>query len=311
MSFILCLLGASNFVLAQNSISGNIVDTDTNEPLVGVSIIIKGTVAGTITDASGNFTLNSKTTPPFTLVISSIGYQTQEVLFDGSNNSLSISLSEQTITGQEVVVSASKVEESILESPVTIEKMDLLAIRNSPSSNFYEALQNIKGVDMNTQSINFQAPNTRGFGGNANFRMLQLIDGVDNQGPGLAFSPGNLIGISEIDVESVELLPGASSVLYGPGAINGTLLINSKNPFQYQGFSGYAKVGVMHINSNAAPTSPMYDVGFRYAKAFNDRFAFKVNVGFVQALDWHAADYRNRATVNGAQFGTDETNQRN
>ena len=90
---------------------------------------------------------------------------------------------------------------------------------------------------MTTSSLTFKTPSTRGFNGSGNLRFNQLVDGMDNQAPGLNFSVGGVIGLTELDVESMELLPGASSALYGPGGMNGTLLINSKNPFRYQGLS--------------------------------------------------------------------------
>ena len=67
---------------------------------------------------------------------------------------------------------------------------------------------------------------------------------MDNAAPGLNFAAGNLVGINEIDIQSVELLPGAASALYGANAIKGILLMNSKSPFDFPGFSAYIKSGV-------------------------------------------------------------------
>ncbi len=298
----------TGFAKAQTTISGTITDAETGEALIGVSVAIQGTVTGTVTDAGGNFSLATRTAPPFQLVFSSVGYQGQSLEITDSQSNISVQLASQTIAGQEVVVSASRVEESILESPVTIEKMDINAIRNSASANFYDALANIKGVDMATQSITFSSPNTRGFGATGNTRMLQLIDGIDNQAPGLNFAPGNLVGIPELDVESLELLPGASSVLYGPGAINGTLLMNSKSPFLYQGLSVNAKVGANHFNEENVDVNPYYDLSLRYAKAFNNKFAFKINLAYFQAYDWNAEDYRSKTIgASGIQTGIDQS----
>lgn len=221
----------SSIALAQTTISGTVTDSETKETLVGVNIIVKGKVIGTITDLSGKFTLNVNQEPPFTLVFSMVGYNSQEVEITGGVSNLSISLSESSILGQEVVISASRVEESIMKSPVSVEKMDIIAIREVPQASFYDALNNMKGVEMSTQSLTFKSFNTRGFNANGNVRTVQMIDGMDNQAPGLNFSVGNIVGISELDLESVELLPGASSALYGPNAINGILLMNSKKPF--------------------------------------------------------------------------------
>jgi iron complex outermembrane recepter protein len=292
---------------AQNTLKGRIIDDADNQPLIGVNIVIKGTINGTTTNSQGEFKIQTQSQPPFELVFSMVGYENQSIVFEDWNDDISISLKEQTTQGKEVVISASRVEESVLQSTVTIEKLDLLQLRNSASSSFYDALKNLKGVDVTTHSLTFQAPNTRGFGANSNLRMLQLIDGVDNQGPGLGFSPGNLLGASELDIESVELLPGASSVLFGPGAINGTLLMKSKSPFEYQGLSSYVRFGMNNFNSKSANPSPLLDFGFRYAKALNDKFAFKINMSYLEAQDWHANDYRNRTTSNGVQFGTDNS----
>jgi outer membrane receptor protein involved in Fe transport len=228
LSMALFLSLGTTIALAQTTISGTVTDADTKETLVGVNILVKGKVIGTITDLSGKFTLNVNQAPPFTLVFSMVGFGSKEVEVTGGVSNLAVELAEVTILGQEVVVSASRVEESILRSPVSVEKMDIIAIRDVPQASFYDALNNMKGVEMSTQSLTFKSFNTRGFNANGNVRTVQMIDGMDNQAPGLNFSVGNIVGISELDLESVELLPGAASALYGPNAINGILLMNSK-----------------------------------------------------------------------------------
>ena len=106
---------------------------------------------------------------------------------------------------------------------------------------------------------------------------------MDTQAPALNFPIGNLNGPSALDVESVELIPGASSALYGPNAFNGVLLINSKNPFDYQGLSATMKLGVNHLGKDASTdASPMYDFSIRYAKAIRDKFAYKINFSFMR-----------------------------
>jgi outer membrane receptor protein involved in Fe transport len=227
-------------------------------------------------------------------VVSAVGFENQEKEISGSESNLDFKLNEQIIMGKEVVVSASRVEESILQSPVSIEKMDIRTIRDSPAPSFYDALANIKGIDLNTQSLTFKSVNTRGFNANGNARLVQLIDGMDNQAPGLNFSVGNIVGMSELDVESVEVLPGAASALYGPNAIQGIVLMTSKSPFQYQGLSATAKIGVMNIGRSGVDPNAMQDYSFRYAKAFNNKFAFKVNASYLRAIDWRATDARDK-----------------
>src|SRR5690554_1985230 len=168
-SFSLFLLAVLYFsppeIHAQGTtIAGIVKDADSGEPLIGVNILVKGQVIGTITNLEGRFRLQITQSPPLTLVFSMVGYASQEQEITGNNVSdININLREQTILGQEIVVSASRVEESILQSPVSIEKMDILAIRNSPSDNYYKAIGNLKGVDVTSSSINFQIINARGF----------------------------------------------------------------------------------------------------------------------------------------------------
>ena len=161
-----------------------------------------------------------------------------------------IILSESVLPGEEVVVSASLFEQNILTAPVSIEKLDIIDIEQSSAANFYDELYKIKGVDMIVQSLSMRFPNTRWFNGNTNYRINQLVDGVNNSAPGLSFSPGNIFGLVQLDVESVELVVGASSALYGPGGMNGTLLMTSKNPFDYQGLSISLQGGIMHLSNN-------------------------------------------------------------
>ncbi|WP_421798964.1 TonB-dependent receptor [Haliscomenobacter sp.] len=277
-------------VMAQ-TITGSISDAATQKPLSGVNVSIAKQKEGTVSDADGKFALNSTVKPPFIVQVSLVGYATQEVAVN-SESQLNIQLFAQTEELDQVVVSASRVEERILRSPVSIEKMDAKAIQLSPSANFYDALLNMKSVDLITSSLTYKQINTRGFNSTGNSRFLQLVDGVDNQSAGLGFAMGNLFGPHDLDVHSVELIPGAASALYGPIAFNGMLQTRTKSPFDFQGLSVQSKVGVNHLNDGTDfGAKPFYDLALRYAKAINDRFAFKINAAYLTGTDWYANDY--------------------
>lgn len=288
---ILLLLLGTTTVFAQTNISGKVTDAATGDALAGVNIVVKGKVVGTITDANGNFSLKVTDSPPVTLVFSFVGYKSSETTISETNaTGVEVKLEEQTLLGQEVVVSASRVEESILQSPVTIEKIDLIGIQQTPAPEFYDALANVKGVQFTSSSLNFPQINTRGFATIANVRFVQLVDWMDVSAPLLNFPTGNIVGLSELDAESMELVPGAASALYGPNAFNGILIMTSKSPFEYQGLSAQAKLG-MTTSDAQGESYPMYNFNVRYAKAFNNKFAFKVNFGFMDAEDWRGNDY--------------------
>lgn len=290
LSAISILLLFTQVTLAQTRISGTVSD-DQGQPLAGANVLIKGKVTGTVTAADGSFQLNTSVAPPLTLIISMVGYARHEVELTDAGSPVRVSLSESNEIMNEVVITASRVEESIMSSPVTIEKMSVTDIRETPSFSFYEGLQNLKGVEMVTSGLTFKQINTRGFNHTGNSRFLQLIDFVDNQTPGLGFSVGNMLGAPDLDMESAELIPGAASALYGPVAFNGVLHMRTKDPFQYPGLSAQAKVGFNHFNEEYADPHPMYDFAIRYAKSYNDRFAFKINASYFTGLDFFATNY--------------------
>ncbi|HRH59789.1 MAG TPA: TonB-dependent receptor, partial [Chitinophagaceae bacterium] len=243
LSIAVICISTGLFAQTLTSVTGTVKNSKTKEGIPAVSIVIKGSVVGAFTDEKGNFKFTTVQKPPFTLVISSVGYSDKEVEFTGSG-SLSVEMDVAYALGQEIVVAASRLPERILEAPVSIERVSASSIRNAPGANYYDALGNLKGVDVTTSSYTFKTVSTRGFNGSGNLRFNQLVDGMDNSAPSLNFSVSNVIGLTELDVDNMELLSGASSALYGSGGMNGTLLINSKNPFKYQGVSFQIKQGV-------------------------------------------------------------------
>ncbi|HCO85777.1 MAG TPA: hypothetical protein DIT95_19910, partial [Arenibacter sp.] len=203
-----------------------------------------------------------------------------------NNQTILVVLNEEQTSLDEVVISASRTPERVFESPVTVERFGLSEIQNTASADFYDGLENLKGVDVNTNSLTFKSVNTRGFASFANTRFMQLVDGMDNSSPALNFPIGNLVGMIETDVLSVELLPGASSALYGANAFNGILFMRSKSPFDHEGISVSIKRGV--TSQESAGTNPYTDFGIRAAHKFSDKFAGKVNFGYLKGTDWAA-----------------------
>lgn len=297
--FIAALIFSLTTAFAQTTtITGKVTNSVTKEGVGAVSVTVKGGPEGTYTDANGDFKLSVKKLP-VVLLITSVGFEQQEVTVSSASTALAINFNPTTTPGQEIVVSATRTPTRLLEAPVTIERMNSSVIRNVPAPSYYEAIANLKGVDMHTASLTFRTVTTRGFISSGNTRLNQLIDGMDNQAPGLNFSVGSVIGLTELDVDNIELLSGASSALYGSGGMNGTLLINSKNPFKYQGLSFNVKQGIMHVKDPGGQSpSPYYDWSLRWAKPIGEKFAFKIAAEYIKARDWEAYDYRNVSRTN-------------
>ena len=285
---LLLLLFSPAWLWAQESKLNGSVKSAAGEVLPGVSIVVKGTRLGTLTDSAGNFSLSISKPPPFRLQVSYVGFMPAEIEVLEASKKIEVKLQESNMLGEVVVSSASRIEERILEAPVTIEKIDLKELRGTPVFDAYGIINNLKGVQANTGSLTFTSVNTRGFADMQNFRFVQLLDGMDANTPGVGYPIGGSSGPADIDIASIELVPGASSALYGANAFNGLLTINTKNPFKYRGLSAYLKTGItLH---DAGGTNPINEVGFRYAKVFNNKLALKVNFGYMRATDWTAND---------------------
>ncbi|PIF69943.1 TonB-dependent receptor domain-containing protein [Flavobacterium sp. 2] len=293
--YLLIMLLFSGISFAQNTITGSVTDGN-KQSIPGANVVVAGENSGASTDFDGSFKLTTKAKLPFSIKVSAVGFETKIISVTSANQKVNVILKDEETKLDEIVVSASRTPERVFESPVTIERMGIQDIKKTASPSFYDGLENLKEVQMNTSSMTFKSINTRGFASVANTRFMQLVDGMDNSSPLLNFVLGNMIGVSEIDVQSVELLPGASSALYGANAFNGILFMNSKSPFTYQGVSTYFKYGV--TSQEAAGTNGYYDFGIRFAHAFNKYFAAKANFTYMQATDWYATNYDDKTRGN-------------
>ena len=306
MTLLLLLMATISY--AQTSISGKV--SDENGPLPGVNIIVKGSIAGTNSDVDGNFSLTTKAPPPLTLSVSFIGFKTIEVeITDANTTGLDLKLDEdQSVMPEVEIIGSGVLNEDLTKSSYDAVKVDILQMKTQPAAEVFDGLQHQKGVQFTSGSLNFNQVNTRGFATIANVRFVQMVDGMDISAPLLNFPTGNIVGIGELDLESMELLPGTTSGIYGPNAFNGLLLMNSKSPFNYQGLSAQFKGGITRSDAQGG-SNPMFNYGFRYAKAFKNKFAFKVNFNIFQGEDWYGTDYK--TDVNRPESTTNLTGEPN
>lgn len=278
----------TGFLQAQQliEVSGVIKHTDTQKGIAGVQIQVEKTQDTAITDQEGSFKLRTRVKIPFRIVINKEGFaeQTTEIL--SLSNKISIDLNPQNTIINEVVVSASRVPEKIMKSPIAIEKIDIKTIRESPAATFYETLENVKGLQLLTSSLTLKVPNSRGFNSPNNFRFMQLVDGVDVQSATLGVPLGNAIGPTELDIQSMEITPGAASALYGMNAVNGLASLQTKDPFTSEGVSLYFRGGVNHVDNVNHKTAALGESAVRIAKVINKNFAVKVNASYFSGVDW-------------------------
>lgn len=268
------------------TLRGTVSDAATGETLIGASVMLKGTTTGAITDIDGRFNIKVNTPPPYTVEVSYIGYTATTLTVQDPAQELRVKLRTDQVLLKEAEVIGSRISEKQKQAPLTVESMDVIAIREAASGDFYESLGTLKGVDMTAASMGFKVINTRGFNSTSPVRSLQLIDGVDNQSPGLNFSLGNFLGASDLDVMKVDIVAGASTAFFGPGAFNGVINMSTKSPWMFPGLSVSAKAGERSLLEGAVRWAQVFK-----DKAGKDRFAYKLNLYALTAEDWYAENY--------------------
>jgi outer membrane receptor protein involved in Fe transport len=212
---------------------------------------------------------------------------------------------------EEIVISASRLPENALKSPVSIEILDNKAIRNVAAPSYFDAMESLKGIQLITPSLGFKVYNARGFTNPTNVRFMQLVDGIDNQAPHIGSPIASALAPNDLDVRQVEIVPGIASALYGLNALNGIANIITLNPFEYQDISFQQKTGINHINDPLVSGKIFSESSLRFAQKLNKKWAFKVNAGYQTGYDWIAdnhSDLNPTANTSLGIKGGEETN---
>lgn len=194
---------------------------------------------------------------------------------------------------QEIVISASRLQEKQLTAPVSISKLSNSQVQQTAAPGFFDAIGSMKGVHMIVPGMGFKIINTRGFSNTTNVRFVQMIDNVDNQSPHIGAPIASALSPGDLDIDHVEVIQGVASALYGMNATNGLANFTTKDPFTTQGFSIQQQVGVNHVNDPGDVSARLYnETNIRWAKAIGKKWAFKINAGYNRGYDW-MADNRN------------------
>jgi len=264
-------------------LSGKVIDKETRLGVPYANLTWRGGTSST--DSAGAFRIDLKGAK--SVQITAMDFQEMTYSINSADvTEVSIAMESVAKGVGQVTISHSRQKEKLRESPVTVESLNAKDIKETPASDFYEGLGYLRGVDVTAASLGFRIVNTRGFNSTSPVRSLQLIDGVDNQAPGLNFSLGNFLGANELDVANTEIVVGASSAYYGPNAFNGVINMTTKDPWKNQGLTAQVKVGERQLGH----------VMLRYAKAYKNKkgrdvFAFKTGLSYMRAYDWVANNY--------------------
>lgn len=270
--FFFLLFNFNAILFAQTSITGNVTDVETNEPLIGANILIKGTSVGTVTDLDGNFKLKNDKPLPWILEVSYTGYLAMTIEVEKETENLDIKMEVDAIGIEQVVVSASRKREKVQEAPASIsilsaEKLEVSAA----TANVTRSLINTPGVQIQQQSASSINIEMRGQSRLFDTGIFPIMDYRSLIGPGIGTFTSNGVGLSNIDMQRIEVVRGPGSALYGPGVVSGVVHFITKNPIDYPGTT--VEVFGGELNTIGAT--------IRHAgRSDNKKFGYKINAQY-------------------------------
>lgn len=272
----MCFLGTN--IYAQHTIKGQVIDKATNEPLDIVTLYFPELETGTTTDQNGKFSLQlSKGT--FRLIVSSIGYETKSLVISVPlEKPLAIALSESAIEMEEVIVST-PFHKLQSENVMKVEQKKITELRANGALTLAEGITSIAGVESISTGNSIGKPVIRGLSSN---RVLVYTQGIrlENQ----QYGDEHGLGINDAGIESVEVIKGPASLLYGSDALGGVLYLNPERFANTNESSADASVNYFS-NTRGYSTNAGY-------KSSNDGFKFLFRGSLVEHSDYQTEDYR-------------------
>jgi len=314
IAMFLLIMAENLFSDVGNFVSGTVTDRN-NEPLVGANIILKGTFLGSTTDMNGFYKIDDIDPGKYTIFVSYIGYRSEEMElyisefqsedntdesessfssklgideeFDADESTsdilkapfhenLNFTLRVDALETDQIVVSASKKKEKIIDAPITIAAVSNQNIRRNISSDIGSVLKTVRGVEVYQAGLGRTAINVRGFMSAFNGRFVSLVDGANYMEPTFFIGYGNSYPFISEDIERAEVVFGPSSALYGPNAHNGLLNIITKHIRDSNG----GMIAFTTGSSNLAAQR------FRFAKTIGN-YGFKVSGEVSSNYDWN------------------------
>jgi len=272
------------FSQSTGSISGKIIDKQTNEGLAGATVTIKGTLISEVTNNGGSFAFPKLNVGKVILVISYVGYETTEfpvIIDEGTRIVDNISLAIDDRMGNAVVVSASKRREKITDAPASIQVIGIKDFEQFAGSNVGELISKVQGIEYTRNGVTDITFNARGFHSAFNNKLLHIVDGRISS----AALSGNLPVISrgtmiKDDLERLEVVLGPQAALYGPNALNAVFNTITKDPRKYQGTSVSITAGNRYQFSSR----------IRHATKINNRWAYKLTGEYTVGKEYEFYD---------------------
>jgi len=265
-------------------IEGTVLDASDGSALIGANVAVRaaGTdelAGGTATNPDGRFTVTGLDPGDYLVEVRFVGYQAEqrEVTVErGSLTRLTIEMDFQTASLEQVVVSASRRQEKILDAPASISVLEPQDIQAEVSASSVEVLRATPGVDMAQTGIDRREVVIRGFNEAFSGSAFVLTDYRQASVPSLGVNVHSIMPNMAVDVERVEVVRGPGSALYGPGVTSGVIHYFTKDPFSYPGTTIAVQGG----------SRQFFGLQGRHAGVIGENLGYKITGQFARANDW-------------------------
>ena len=288
-------------ILVAGDVRGKIVDGLTLQALPGVSIKILSLengkqVNGTASKVKGEYVITGVPAGKYTISARYIGYEdfSSPITVEEGNITFDISLIAADISLEQLVVTASRKSEKALDAPAAISLVSTKAIERDVNISPEQVLRNVAGVDVATVGVNRQQISVRGFNQPFFASAFVMMDFRQTALPNNGVNAFQVMPLSHLDLDHIEVVRGPSSALFGSGADVGVIHFITKDPFLHPGTSV----------SLAGGNQSTLAVNFRHAQNIDDKFAYKILATYNTAQDWTldpndpANDYSDRREIN-------------
>ncbi len=276
LAFLFTLLSAT--IYSQNSIQGNVLNSDTGEPLYQVSVYFPQLEIGAVTNENGLYELGNLPSGEFKILASYLGYQTFSSSINIKNgiNTFDIELIPSAIEMEEVIVST-PFHKLQRENVMKVEQEKITNLKTNGAITLSDGISSIAGVETVSTGVGIGKPVIRGLSSN---RVLVYTQGIrlENQ----QFGDEHGLGISDAGIESVEVIKGPASLLYGSDALGGVLYLNPEK------FANAAKnEGDVNLNYFSNTEGVSSNLGF---KTSSEKFKYLVRAGIASHIDYKNGD---------------------
>ncbi|MGX7689023.1 TonB-dependent receptor [Flectobacillus roseus] len=220
------IVSAQNKPIINATVSGKIVDSKTNEPLVGAAVQIKGTTNGSTTDVNGDFSLITGQKLPFSVIISFVGYLKKEVVITADK--AEIKLDEDVSQLADVVVSSRRRQEAVQDIPIPIAVIRGAAAEDAGAFNVNRLKELVPTVQLYASNARNTTLNIRGLGSTFGLTNDGIDPGVGFYVDGVYYARPAATALDFVDIERVEVLRGPQGTLFGKNTTAGAFNITTR-----------------------------------------------------------------------------------